>query len=264
MERNDVRALSIRGWVGKYTATLHCRMLPAILLMALSLGHGQSTDGFEPAVYRTARGQTMPYRLYVPDNYNPAEKYPLVLFLHGFEALGSDNRKQISGLDYAGSHLWTRHECFVLAPQCPIGGVWALPLSRRPSRYLTRALELLEDVRRRYAIDPARIYATGQSLGGYGTWAAIASHPGLFAAAVPVCGGGSTRKAGSIAHVPVWAFHNTHDPIVLVHESRRMISAMRKAGGNPKYTEFPAGLHNAWDPAYKQPDLVSWVLAQRK
>ncbi|MEO7649256.1 MAG: prolyl oligopeptidase family serine peptidase, partial [Bryobacteraceae bacterium] len=184
-------------------------------------------------VYRTARGQKLPYRLYVPEDYNPAEKYPLVLFLHGFEALGSDNLKQVSGFDYQGSHVWTKHRCFVLAPQCPIGGAWALPVSRRPSRYLTRALELLDDVRARYAIDPARIYVTGQSLGGYGTWSAIAKRPDLFAAAVPVCGGGSARKAKDIAEVPVWAFHNTFDPIVLARESRRMISAIRKAGGNP-------------------------------
>ncbi|MEO7648947.1 MAG: prolyl oligopeptidase family serine peptidase, partial [Bryobacteraceae bacterium] len=118
--------------------------------------------------------------------------------------------------------------------------------------------------RARYAIDPARIYVTGQSLGGYGTWSAIAKRPDLFAAAVPVCGGGSTRKAKEIAEVPVWAFHNTFDPIVLARESRRMISAIRKAGGNPIYTEFPVGLHNAWDPAYEQPGLVAWLLAQRK
>ena len=126
------------------------------------------------------------------------------------------------------------------------------------------AIEILEDVRTRYAIDAARIYVTGQSLGGYGTWSAIAKYPQLFAAAVPVCGGGSTKKAKLIAEVPVWAFHNTLDPIVLANESRRMITAIRKAGGDPKYTEFRTGLHNAWDPAYEQPGLVNWVLAQHK
>jgi predicted peptidase len=266
IEREQVKILRILGLVRVTTITLHCTFpraicktfFAAILFLLAPAAQAESLDGFEAAVF-----QNMPYRLHVPENYDPARKYPLVLFLHGFEALGRDNHRQITGRDYAGTHIWTRRECFVLAPQCPISGVWALPVSRRPSRHLTRALEILKDVRRRYSIDATRLYVTGQSLGGYGTWAAIEKYPDLFAAAVPVCGGGSIKRAKAIAGVPVWAFHGRLDPVVLVHESRRMIAAMKKAGGNPKYTEFHTGLHDAWTPAYREPELVEWVFAQR-
>ncbi|MBI1791366.1 MAG: phospholipase, partial [Acidobacteria bacterium] len=104
---------------------------------------------------------------------------------------------------------------------------------------------------------------TGQSLGGFGVWALIGAFPGRFAAAVPVCGGGNTRKAPSLVHLPIWAFHNAGDPVVWVLESRRMIGALRKAGGSPKYTEYPGGLHNSWDRAYHEPELLPWLFALR-
>lgn len=212
----------------------------------------------------------MPYQLFTPAGYESGSKYPLVLFLHGLEALGSDNKKQISGMDYAGSHIWTKpqgqavYPCFVLAPQCPRGAFWANPITRNPTGQLERVVEILDYLIRQYPIDPDRIYVTGQSLGGFGVWALISNYPDRFAAAVPVCGGGRTGKVRAIAHVPVWAFHGSADPIVPVFESRRMIAAIRKAGGDPKFTEYKFVLHNVWNLAYADPEMVIWLFHQRR
>lgn len=228
------------------------------------------TSGFRAGLYRTAKGKELPYRLFVPAAGDSGSRYPLVLFLHGFEALGKDNKKQISGMDYAGSHVWTKSEsqrtypCFVLAPQCPKGSFWANTLTRKPSGILTCVVDLIRELMKQYPIDPDRLYVTGQSLGGFGTWALLTYYNDMFAAGVPVCGGGRTRAAASLRNVPIWAFHGAGDPIVIVFESRRMISAIRKAGGMPRYTEYQWKLHNIWNRAYAEPELLEWLFQQRR
>jgi predicted peptidase len=243
-----------------------CLILPA----AAATAQDNRIDGFLPGIYKAGNGKTMPYRLFVPTVMDSRMKYPLVLFLHGFEALGKDNRKQISGMDYSGSHIWAKPEnqaaypCFVLAPQCPKGGLWASALSRKPSRGLRLVVELIQGLTKEYPIDQDRLYVTGQSIGGFGTWALLSAYPEMFAAGIPVCGGGRKGVAHLLAHTPIWAFHGSADPFVLVFESRRMISAIRKAGGNPRYTEYPFRLHRVWDLAYSDPGLVSWLFQQRR
>ncbi len=246
-------------------------LLPTFVLLAGVCAAGDRVrDGFQPQTFRTGDGKTVRYRLFVPEMRVQGVRYPIVLFLHGFEAIGKDNEKQISGLDSAGSHAWSSaasqaaHPCFVLAPQCPFGGLWANPVTRRPSPHLRRVMELLEEIEKQFPIDSERIYVTGQSIGGFGTWALVTEYPGYFAAAVPVCGGGSTKRARVLANTAIWAFHGSADPVVPVHESRRMIAAIRKAGGNPLYTEYPFSFHNVWEKAYSEPGLVEWVFRQRR
>lgn len=253
------------------------RLLPKVVLacfaawvpVAGSADRGES-EGFVAGMYRDSEGGTLPYRLYSPVVLNPSGKYPLVLFLHGLEALGEDNAKQISGMDFAGTHAWVMlhhqavYPCFVLAPQCPVGGLWTNPITRKPSKHLRRAVAMIEELSRELPIDPDRIYVTGQSMGGYGAWAAISYFPDFFAAAVPVCGGGRTGRARYIVGTPVWAFHGSLDPIIWPRESRRMIAALRKAGGNPRYTEFRFVGHSAWDAAYLHPELVPWLFSQAR
>jgi predicted peptidase len=233
-------------------------------------GSEEVLDGFQPGTFRAKDGKSLRYRLYAPGSQVEGVRYPIVLFLHGLEAIGRDNHKQISGMDRAGSQLWSAaasqaaHPCFVLAPQCPIGGLWVNMLTRRPSASLRRVMELLQELERQYPLDRDRVYVTGQSIGGFGAWALVTEYPGYFAAAVPICGGGSTRRARLLANTAIWAFHGSADPVVPVFESRRMISAVRKAGGNPRYTEYPLRLHNVWDTAYAEPGLVEWVFRQRR
>lgn len=241
-----------------------------ILLVAIARSQSEESDGFQAGIYKDGHGRTMPNRLFRPAGYESGSRYPLVLFLHGFEALGRDNKKQISGMDYAGSHIWANSlsqaafPCFVLAPQCPKGSFWANPVTRNPTKSLRLVVDMLDSLIRQYPIDPDRIYVTGQSLGGFGTWALIGNYPNRFAAAIPVCGGGRTGKARALAKVPVWAFHGSADPFVPVFELRRMIHAIRKAGGDPRYTEYKHMLHNVWNLAYADPEMISWLFQQRR
>jgi predicted peptidase len=250
---------------------LGLRALPALALaIGLPVCGQTGAQLFEAKVFENAKGEKMPYRLFTPQPLDSAVKYPLVLWLHGIDDVGSDNLKQISDQNFSGPNVWVRpaaqakYPCFVLAPQCPFGQVWATPFTRSPTGALKRVVEIVDSLGKSLPIDADRIYVVGQSLGGFGTWALITTYPDKYAAAVPVCGGGNATKAAAIAKFPIWAFHDIDDPIVLVFESRAMISAIRKAGGNPRYTEFKSGLHNAWDRAFNEPELADWLFAQKR
>jgi predicted peptidase len=206
----------------------------------------------------------MPYRLFIPKGYDPSRKYPLVLWLHGAGSVGTDNQKQISQASRIGTHIWTTPEnqaknpAFVLAPQCPPGQSWNVPAE------LDLVLQILTAVQKEFSIDAHRLYVAGQSMGGYGTWAIIASNPSLFAAALPLCGGGRVQDASLLLKMPIWAFHGADDPTVSVWESRKMIDAIKKAGGSPRYTEYPGVGHEVWQRTFKEPGLIDWVFAQHR
>jgi predicted peptidase len=119
-------------------------------------------------------------------------------------------------------------------------------------------------VRAAYTIDPKRIYLTGLSMGGFGTWGFAPSHIDTFAALMPICGGGSKKDAPALAKLPIWAFHGGDDETVPAEKSREMVEAVKAAGGKVKYTEYPGVGHNSWDAAYGDPEAIEWLLKQRK
>ena len=127
-----------------------------------------------------------------------------------------------------------------------------------------RVLAILDEVLKKYPVDASRVYIVGMSMGGYAAWDLIARRPDLFAAAMPMCGGGDPDDARRIAKTPVWAFHGVLDDRVEVAESRRMVAAVRKAGGKPRYSEYPDEEHNVWHRAFREPEFLSWLFAQRK
>jgi predicted peptidase len=138
-------------------------------------------------------------------------------------------------------------------------------MAEKPAEAMRMVLELVGALQMEYSqIDPKRIYVTGLSMGGFGTWDVIQRKPDLFAAAVPICGGGDVSKAEKIALIPIWAFHGAEDLLVLPKWSRDMINAIRKAGGNPKYTEYPGVGHQSWIKAYSEPELFIWLFSQKK
>jgi predicted peptidase len=225
-------------------------------------------DGFTARLHSSG----MPYRLFIPKGYNKSQKYPLILWLHGSGSMGKDNLKQITGDSRAGTHVWTtpenqaKHPAFVLAPQCAETAelCWDNPQVEEPEDQMLYVMEILETLQAEYSIDADRIYVAGQSMGGYGTWDIIIKRPDLFAAAIPICGGGNSTRAARIANVAVWAFHGSDDQTVSVSESRKMIAAVKRAGGNPKYTEYKGMRHEIWDRVFKEPGLVEWLFAQHK
>jgi predicted peptidase len=224
-------------------------------------------DGFTARIYRSPSGDTMPYRLFIPPDYNDQKPYPLVLWLHGSGGAGTDNIAQISEDQIPGTHLWTEpqtqtmHPAFVLAPQNP--GNWVERADALSPRMLL-VLGMLDSVKAQFNIDATRIYVAGQSDGGYGTWNLITQRPELFAAAIPLCGGGVPRLAGRVAKMPLWVFHGLRDDVVPVSESRNMIAAIRKAGGRPKYTEYARVGHEVWKWSFTEPQLIPWLFAQHR
>ncbi|HEX8913586.1 MAG TPA: prolyl oligopeptidase family serine peptidase [Humisphaera sp.] len=238
---------------------------------------------FEARVLKseTVPGGTLPYRLLTPAGYDPkaADAYPLLLLLHGAGERGSDNKAQLKwGGAEAANDLQAAGKCFVIAPQCPAGKQWVnTPWSKGSygtdavpaSDQMKMALEAVDRAMKEFRVDPARVYVMGLSMGGYGTWDAIARRPDFFAAAVPICGAGDPKSAEKLkaAGVAVWAFHGGADTVVPTQGSRDMAEALKKAGyvePQFKYTEFPGVGHNAWSPTWKTKGLWEWVLAQKR
>lgn len=228
---------------------------------------------------------SLPYNLLVPNtfknNTNDSlsvkynnDKYPLVLFLHGAGERGNDNEVQIIHIKSLFENVsnQNKYPCFVVAPQCPkeykwVDVDWAAKKSLIPKHAswpLFSTMDLLDYLIEKYPIDTSRIYVTGLSMGGYGTWDIISRCPNKFAAAVPICGGGDENMAKEIKHIPIWAFHGAIDNLVPVERTRNMIEAIKKAGGNPKYSEYKGVRHGSWVKAYKEKQLLEWMFAHKK
>ncbi|MAB87927.1 MAG: phospholipase [Planctomycetes bacterium] len=215
------------------------------------------------------------YRLRSPSTVEKGKRYPLVFFLHGAGERGDDNEKQMRHFP----ELWGKSEyakafdCFVLAPQCRVDKRWvevpwgdgpSLPLPKEPSHQMRAALLAYEATLKAYPIDEDRIYLTGLSMGGYGTWYLAARYPGRFAAVAPICGGGPEARAAAFKDVKLWAWHGDEDRAVPVSRTRRMIAAIKKAGGKPRYTELEGVKHDSWVQAYRPRAVLPWMFKQKR
>lgn len=200
---------------------------------------------------------TARYLLYLPEGYetDAGKRWPLVLFLHGAGERGSDLEKvKAHGpprLVAAGKQF----PFILVSPQCPEDARWS-----------TDTLgALLDDVRQRYRVDPDRVYVTGLSMGGYGTWAMAMAYPDRFAAIAPICGGGDPRRAARIRGVPAWVFHGGKDTVVPLQQSEEMVAALKAAGApEVKLTVYPDAGHDSWTMAYDDPALYEWLLGRRR
>jgi predicted peptidase len=195
------------------------------------------------------------FLLYLPEAYgkDASRRWPLLLYLHGAGQRGTDLTMVRRGV--LPKMLAERRDFpfVVLAPQCA-GEFWDL-----------RLLEgLVELTRKQYAVDPDRVYATGYSMGGYGSFDLATARPDLFAAILPICGGGDPSRACALKGVPVRAYHNRGDPIVSLYESRRMVDAIRACGGDATLTVYLVEGHDAWTATYKNPEVFEWLLKQKK
>jgi predicted peptidase len=247
------------------------------LMGALPLGARQPDTGF---LNRTevVDGVTYRYQVFVPSNWNKKVKWPVILFLHGYGEEGDDGVVQTQvGLATAIRNHVDRFPFVVVFPQCRKKDWWTNPAME------AQALKALDQTMREFKGDPQRVYLTGLSMGGYGTWAVGSQNPGRFAALVPICGGIRLPAGHDIANAhntddsadpyaavaqkigktPVWVFHGGADPVVPVTESRQMDEALKTAGGNVRYTEYPGVGHNSWDKAYSDPELFTWLLGQK-
>ncbi len=242
----------------------------ALLVVAPSAAGGQDVDGFAARSFKSTNGVTMLYRLFIPSAEARKKALPLVVYLHGAGGIGDDNLKQISGGNATGTHVWTtpdaqrRHPTYVLAPQLPQGAPWGAPGSDALSSHAEALVQLIAALTREFLVDPDRVYLTGQSLGGQGTWDIISKRPDLFAAAVPLCGDGNPSRVAAARRLPIWVFHGAQDPLVPVTGSRDLVAALRAVGSPVKYTEYPDVGHDVWTRAYLDPALADWLFGERR
>jgi len=233
-------------------------------------------DTFTEAGSGEENAAKLQYRLLKPAGYvaSGKQKYPLVVFLHGAGERGSDNHAQLRhGMrEFAADAMMKKYPAFVLAPQVPSGQKWvdapwsgkAHTTPEKPSTSMRLTHQLMQQLQKDYRIDSSRIYVTGLSMGGFGSWDAASRWPEEFAACVPICGGGDTAEAAKYKQVPVWAFHGDADTAVKVSRSRDMIAALKAVGIEAKYTEYKGVGHNSWSRAYGTPELYDWMFAQKK
>ena len=230
---------------------------------------------FEALTHRS--DAVMPYRLFRPETTG---KVPLVVYLHGSGGLGDDNLKQLALGNIFGTRVWLlpenqkRFPCYVVAPQTDRGWVrydFSQETDDKPAKVLPGlgdgarlALEIIDALCREFPIDEHRIYVTGQSMGGAGTWHFIANRPHFFAAAVICCGSISLEDGTGSIDTPLWNFHGDSDKTVPVSISRERIATRRKAGGHPLSTEYAGVDHNSWQWAYTEPELPKWMFAQHR
>lgn len=254
------------------------RMIVFLLAVAASGAACRAApSGFQTRTTALPDRISYSYQVHIPRDWSPDRTWPVILFLHGAGERGSDGTAHTKvGLPrfLDGDPEWP---AVVVMPQCPHGSWWGDPDVER------RVFAALEDAVAAFNGDRKRIYLTGLSLGGYGTWAFGYKYKGKFAALVPVCGGVAARSripppvwhpaadpngdiykktAVGIGSTPVWAFHGSADSIIPVSESRKLTSALKKAGGNVRYTEYPGVGHNSWGRAYSEPGLVDWLFRQ--
>ena len=220
---------------------------------------GEFMTGLLDRTFTDADGKEAKYALFVPHDYNGDKAYPLVLFLHGAGETGSDGKKQTYvGLGPVARMNADKFHFFILFPQSQ-DHTW-----NADSKDGQRALDMLAAVQKEYKIDDKRLYLTGLSMGGFGTWSLAAKYPDRWAAIVPICGGGDPEQAKALKDIPCWVFHGDADPAVPVKRSRDMIEALKAVGGQPKYDEYAGVGHNSWEMAYNTPALYEWLLMQHK
>ncbi|HEY6977242.1 MAG TPA: prolyl oligopeptidase family serine peptidase [Chitinophagaceae bacterium] len=231
--------------------------------------------------YAGSNGKMLPYRILYPEQYDKSKKYPLVLFLHGAGERGNDNEKQLTH----GSTLFTadsnrkKFPCIVVFPQCPTDSSWTsvtIDRSKTPLLFhfdytapetwpLKTAIELVKKIATEEGVDKSRLYITGLSMGGMGTFEAEYRYPGIFAAAMPICGGGDTTHYDKrIERTSFWIFHGDSDAVVNVEESRAMVRKLQSLHVDVKYTEYPGVNHNSWDNAFAEPTFLSWMFAHKR
>ncbi len=252
-----------------------------VLLLGIAFLTGlsaQDTSLYKARYYIGQGGDTLPYRILLPEGYAAGKRFPLVLFLHGAGERGNDNALQlIHGAKlFARADIRTQYPAIVVFPQCAKDSYWArverdpqraqwdFPLWETPSRPMGLVMEMLDALIRTERVDTTRLYVAGLSMGGMGTFELLARQPGRFAAAIPICGGGNPLLAPLYAsRTPMWVFHGEADAVVPVGLSRKMVDAARSAGGKVRYTEYPGVNHDSWTPAFAEPDLLKWLFSHR-
>ncbi|MFI5158079.1 MAG: prolyl oligopeptidase family serine peptidase [Sphingobacteriales bacterium] len=239
-----------------------------------------SKPNFERGMF-TAKGDTLPYRILFPENFDPQKKYPLIVVLHGAGERGNDNQSQLKN----GSALFLKPDvreqfpAIVIFPQCPANGFWSDAIVQpdssgykftfqtdgKPTQAMSALMAMVDEFLDKPFVNKHQVYIGGLSMGGMGTFEIIGREPNVFAAAFAICGGDNTLNAKKYAKkVPLWIFHGAKDKTVSADHSIVMVDAIKAAGGEPKFTLYPNDDHDSWDDAFNEPQLLPWLFSHSK
>lgn len=259
------------------------KKIPFVLVFTfyVATAVSQTMSGFVSHTFINEKADTLVYQLLSPYAETAQTKFPLVVFLHGAGERGADNQKQLKH----GSSLFLQPEnrrafpAYVVFPQCPEEDYWAsVTIDRSDSplhlsfdydkpitQSLQRVLALVNDLLATKQIDKSRIYIVGLSMGGMGTFEAVYRAPALFAAAVPICGGGDVRKfSRRNARIPFWIFHGAADNVVEVRHSQEMVKRLKRFSKKVKYTEYENTGHASWENAFAEKEFLSWLFSHSR
>ncbi len=256
---------------------------PVVLFVLLAAGFRLAAQdlGLYKKEYYIVGKDTLPYRILLPVNYDASTKYPLIYFLHGSGERGNDNEKQ---LVHGGKLFLTEdnrrdYPAIVVFPQCPQNSSWTNVSFKRAAdgnrqfnfmsdtpvtRAMVMAQGLVKQLLSSYPVKKKQVYVAGLSMGGMGTFEIVRRNPSLFAAAIPICGGGNTDVKRKMKKVDWWIFHGAKDASVPVALSEQMHEALLNAGAKAKLTIYPEATHNSWDSAFAEKELLPWLFSQRK
>ena len=258
------------------------KKLSFLLLLFYSFTvYSQDLSLYEKKEFKSNEGVVLPYRILFPENYDKTKKYPLVLFLHGAGERGNDNEKQL----VHGSKLFVSAEnrknfpAIVIFPQCAKDSFWAsikvdrtsTPVKRNfnynepATAQLSAVMGLLKKLFKEESVNMSKVYVGGLSMGGMGTFEVVYRNPGLFAAALPICGGGNVNSYDKkIKKTSFWVFHGDADAVVPVGLSREMVDKLKSLKANVTYTEYPGVNHNSWDNAFAESTFMSWMFSKKR
>jgi predicted peptidase len=255
------------------------KILFLVLFGFVNAVKAQDISLYEKKLYISG-SDTMPYRLLLPDNYDASKKYPLIFFLHGAGERGNDNEKQL----VHGAKLFLKEEvrkdfpAIIVFPQCAANSFWSnvdfkmdngkrtfsFQEAGEPTIAMKLAQVLLMDIMKTYPVAKKQVYVGGLSMGGMGTFEIVRRNPKLFAAAIPICGGGNVATASNLKKTKWWVFHGGKDDVVPPKLSEDMVNALKEVKASVKFTLYPNANHNSWDSAFAEPDLLPWLFAQKR
>jgi predicted peptidase len=247
-------------------------------IMSTFTAAAQDFSLFEKKEFVSPDGKKLLYRILYPEGYLNTKKYPLVLVLHGAGERGKDNEKQLThgGKLFLDSAVRKNFPAIVVFPQCPENEYWAsvkiqrdktpfvldFDYTRPLSTPLSLAIDLTRELSGSGSVDERRVYITGLSMGGMGTFEAVHHNPDLFASALPICGGGDTVRYSKLK-TPFWIFHGEIDAVIDVSYSRAMVAKLKKEKMKVRYSEYPGVNHNSWENAFAEPEFIPWMFSQR-
>lgn len=257
------------------------RILSLIIIVVFSLNATAQQQALYKKHLYIVKGDTLRYRLMLPDHYDPSKKYPLVYFLHGAGERGSDNEAQLinGGNLFSGDSVRKNFPAIVVFPQCPQNSFWSnvkfaidtaghrqfiFTDTAAPTFAMMMAQGLLDHLLKNYPIKKDQLYLAGLSMGGMGTYEIVDRNPKLFAAAIAICGGGNPSTAPNMKATSWWIFHGAKDDVVPPVLSQQMYEALINVEAKARYTVYPEADHNSWDVAFAEPGLLAWLFSQHR